>query len=51
MLWEFQDYQEEKDHPQAQVINIEIEELSVNPTQSEAVTDHAKTGSINDSSP
>lgn len=29
MLWEFQDYQEEKDHPQAQVVNMEVEELCV----------------------
>lgn len=27
MLWQMEDYQEEKDHPQAQVVNIEIEEL------------------------
>ncbi|KAI9742231.1 MAG: hypothetical protein M1818_004131 [Claussenomyces sp. TS43310] len=27
MLWQLQDYQEEKDHPQAQVVNIEVDEL------------------------
>ena len=29
MLWQLQDYQEEKDHPQAQVVNVELDELSV----------------------
>ena len=29
MLWQLQDYQEAKDHPQAQVVNIEVEELFV----------------------
>ncbi|RDL41205.1 Uncharacterized protein BP5553_01184 [Venustampulla echinocandica] len=27
VLWQLQDYQEAKDHPQAQVVNIEVEEL------------------------
>ena len=27
MLWQLQDYQEDKDHPQAQVVNIEVDEL------------------------
>jgi hypothetical protein len=27
MLWQLQDYQEEKDHPQAQVVNMEVDEL------------------------
>ncbi|KAG0645337.1 Alpha-taxilin [Hyphodiscus hymeniophilus] len=27
LLWQLQDYQDTKDHPQAQVVNIEIEEL------------------------
>jgi hypothetical protein len=29
VLWQLQDYQEAKDHPQAQVVNIEVEELFV----------------------
>jgi hypothetical protein len=29
MLWQLQDYQEEKDHPQAQVVNMEVDELYV----------------------
>ena len=29
MLWQLQDYQEDKDHPQAQVVNIEVDELYV----------------------
>ncbi len=29
VLWQLQDYQEAKDHPQAQVVNIEVEELLV----------------------
>lgn len=29
MLWQLQDYQEAKDHPQAQVVNIELEDLCV----------------------
>ena len=29
VLWQLQDYQEAKDHPQAQVVNIESEELLV----------------------
>jgi hypothetical protein len=28
-LWQLQDYQEAKDHPQAQVVNIEMDELCV----------------------
>jgi hypothetical protein len=28
-LWQLQDFQEAKDHPQAQVVNIEVEELYV----------------------
>lgn len=31
MLWHLQDYQEANDHPPAQVVNIEVEELSVLP--------------------
>ena len=27
VLWELQDYQEAKDHPQAQVVNIEVDDL------------------------
>ncbi|OBT45725.1 hypothetical protein VE00_03955 [Pseudogymnoascus sp. WSF 3629] len=27
MLWQLQDYQEDKDHPQAQVVNVEVDEL------------------------
>ncbi len=27
VLWQLQDYQVEKDHPQAQVVNIEVDEL------------------------
>lgn len=27
VLWQLQDYQEAKDHPQAQVVNIEMDEL------------------------
>ena len=30
LLWQLQEYQEAKDHPQAQVVNIEVEELFVN---------------------
>lgn len=29
LLWQLQDAQADKDHPQAQVVNIEIEDLSV----------------------
>jgi hypothetical protein len=29
VLWQLQDYQEAKDHPQAQIVNIEVEELLV----------------------
>jgi hypothetical protein len=29
VLWQLQDYQDAKDHPQAQVVNIEVEELYV----------------------
>lgn len=29
LLWQLQDYQEAKDHPQAQIINVEIEDLFV----------------------
>ena len=29
MLWQLQDYQEDKDHPQAQVVNVEVDELYV----------------------
>lgn len=29
VLWQLQDYQDAKDHPQAQVVNIEVEELFV----------------------
>jgi hypothetical protein len=31
MLWQLQDYQEAKDHPQAQVVNMEVEDLCVAP--------------------
>jgi hypothetical protein len=27
VLWQLQDYQEAKDHPQAQVVNIEVDDL------------------------
>jgi len=27
MLWQLQDYQEDKENPQAQVVNIEVDEL------------------------
>lgn len=27
VMWQLQDYQEDKDHPQAQVVNIEVDEL------------------------
>jgi hypothetical protein len=27
MFWQLQDFQEQKDHPQAQVVNMEVEEL------------------------
>jgi hypothetical protein len=33
MLWQLQDYQEDKDHPQAQVVNIEVDELYVTTRQ------------------
>lgn len=29
VLWQLQNIQEAKDHPQAQVVNIEVDELSV----------------------
>lgn len=29
VLWQLQEYQEAKDYPQAQVVNIEVEELFV----------------------
>lgn len=29
MLWQLQGYQEEKDHPQAQIVNMEVEDLLV----------------------
>lgn len=29
ILWQLQDYQEAKDHPQAQVVNMEVEDLCV----------------------
>jgi hypothetical protein len=31
LLWQLQDYQEAKDHPQAQVVNMEVEDLWVAP--------------------
>lgn len=31
LLWQLQDYQEAKDHPQAQVVNIEMDELYATP--------------------
>lgn len=31
LLWQLQDAQADKDHPQAQVVNIEIEDLFVSP--------------------
>lgn len=35
LLWQLQDYQEAKDNPQAQVVNMEVEELCVhNPSTS-----------------
>lgn len=34
VLWQLQDYQEAKDHPQTQVVNIEVEELLVSSTLS-----------------
>jgi hypothetical protein len=31
LLWQLQDYQEAKNNPQAQVVNMEVEDLCVNP--------------------
>jgi hypothetical protein len=38
VAWHLQDYQEANDHPPAQVVNIEVEELSVSPSVPFAVT-------------
>jgi len=50
LLWQLQDAQADKDHPQAQVVNIEIEDLFVLPYFPVCSRANILAGSSNDSS-
>lgn len=49
LLWQLQDAQADKDHPQAQVVNIEIEDLFVLPMLSNLSNTNITIDSSNDS--
>lgn len=49
VLWQLQEYQEAKDYPQAQVVNIEVEELFVAPPNPREQVIMCLLGSSNDS--